>query len=176
VDPEIAQEFLDDERFATLAEAAFSASPLGDVGGGRAAIAMYEYFRSRPGANGVVARVDGDVAGFAYGYPDFRWADHTSDWDDLLREAIGDRHEQLEGAYTVMFLAVSPDFQGEGLGRALLRAVVPTDAPAAWLATRDAVTAAQGLYASEGWREIGRGPLAGPGERSAVLWKPLLDH
>lgn len=172
MDAEFSNDFLHGNQFSAVAMAAFSASPLGDVGGGRAAVESYEYFRNRPGANAVTARIGGEIAGFAYGYPNFRWADHTSEWDELLRAAIGDGHEELEGAYTVMFFAVSPDFQGEGLGRQLLRAIVPTDAAAAWLATRDAVTAAQGLFASEGWREIGRGALSGPGERTAVLWKP----
>lgn len=163
-------EFLDAAEFAGLATRAFGASPLGDVTGARTVIANYEFFRSQPGATAVSARTeDGAVAGFACGYPDFHWAD--GEWDDLVREALGAAAVRLVARFRVAFLAVGPEEQGFGLGRSLLRAVVPAGTAAAWLVTRDAATAAQGLFASEGWREIGRGPIVGPGQRGAVLWK-----
>ncbi len=167
-EPRLERRLLPREEFVVLCEAAFSADP----GGARSTIAMYEYFPLRPGAAGVVATdASGRTLGFAYGYPGFRWADHTSPWDDLLREALHGEDERLVDSYTVMFLAVHPHTQGRGLGRTLLRAVIPPDTSSAWLATRDAGTPAQRLYAAEGWREIGRGPLAGPGEVGVVLWR-----
>lgn len=154
-----------------LTTRAFSPPPLDDAGGGRSAAAMHGHFSTRPGATGLTARTsDGRLLGHGYGYPEFRWADHSSDWDDLLRAALGGEDPRLDGAWTLMLLAVDPVARGRGLGRCLVRGVVPAGS-AAWLVTRDADTPAQCLYAAEGWTEIGRGPLGQPGDISAVLFK-----
>jgi GNAT superfamily N-acetyltransferase len=159
--------FLTQDELDALSVAAFTDPVLDDQGGAIASSAMYSYFRSRPGAIGLVAREGGEVAGFSYGYPNFQWADHTSDWDDHLRASLRDP-EEIVGAFVVMCLMVHPDHQGLGIGTILLEDLVSPH-ETAWLATRDAATAAQGLYAKAGWIEIGRGPLAGPGETSVVL-------
>ena len=166
------RELLTATDVAQLAARSFSPPALDDADGGRAAAAMHRHFSARPGATGLTVRTtDGRVLGHAYGYPDFRWAAHTSDWDDLLRAALGGEDPRLVGAWTLMLLAVDPDAQGRGLGRSLLRGAVPAGADA-WLVTRDAATPAQRLYSAEGWTEIGRGPLGQPGDTSTVLFSP----
>jgi GNAT superfamily N-acetyltransferase len=68
----------------------------------------------------------------------------------VLRERFGPVAEELAGSVEVVELAVRPEARGNGLGRALLSAIVGGDP--AWLVTRTAATGTMAFYARLGWR------------------------
>jgi GNAT superfamily N-acetyltransferase len=99
------------------------------------------------------------MVGFAYGFPT---PEISSDgWYGVLRAAVGDAAgDWLEGQFAVVWIAVHPDWRGQGLGRHLLEHLLAeADTGRAWLITHDLDTSARALYRSYGFRELGRGPL-----------------
>jgi ribosomal protein S18 acetylase RimI-like enzyme len=92
----------------------------------------------------------------------------------VVGEPVSDR------VWNMLFLAVSPEVQGSGLGRALVSAtesqLVGTGASALVVETSsgEAYAAARSFYSGLGFEQVGRIPrYYGPGEDKVVLWKQL---
>jgi ribosomal protein S18 acetylase RimI-like enzyme len=102
----------------------------------------------------LVARLDGEVAGFAYGYTGRfgQW------WTDRVARALTpeQRTEWLEQPhYEVVELHVRPAWQRHGVGSLLLAQLLsrqPHDR--AVLSTQAGSRKARGFYAKNGWREL----------------------
>ena len=121
----------------------------------------------------------GRLVGIAYGYVGApgQW------WHDQVRAALSRAlaPEQvgswLDGAFEVCELHVRPAFQGSGLGRELLDALLAgAPAPVALLTTPDRETRARGFYRAAGWTDLVR-RLRFPGDprEFAVLGLRLPD-
>jgi ribosomal protein S18 acetylase RimI-like enzyme len=127
-----------------------------------------------PGFRCWVATEDDRVVGFAYGY---RTPEVPSEgWYGLVREAVGpDAAERwLAGQFAVVWIAVHPDHRGRGLGRRLLeRLLAEAGTDRAWLITHDLDTPARALYRSQGFQELGRGPLGWHDAERLVLGAEL---
>jgi ribosomal protein S18 acetylase RimI-like enzyme len=110
----------------------------------------------RPGFAAVAALEDDDrLVGVAYGYRGApgQW------WHDQVRAALtpAAAREWLDGSFEVCELHVRPDWQGRGLGRALLDALLrESPAASAVLTTPDAETRARGFYRTAGWTDLAR--------------------
>lgn len=101
----------------------------------------------------VAARVDGRVVGFAYGFTGRRgqW------WPDRIAEAVSAElaEEWIGGHFEVVELAVHPDAQRNGLGTALMTALMsglPHDK--ALLTTYSDDRPAPRLYRRLGWQVL----------------------
>jgi ribosomal protein S18 acetylase RimI-like enzyme len=117
---------------------------------------------------------DGQVAGFAYGFPTPEIP--ADGWYGSLREAVGPgaSEQWLTGQFAVVWIAVHPERRGRGLGRSLLeRLLAGAGTERAWLVTHDLDTPAQALYRSLGFRELGRGPLGWHDAERMVLGAEL---
>jgi ribosomal protein S18 acetylase RimI-like enzyme len=117
---------------------------------------------------------DGQVAGFAYGFP--TPVIPADGWYGSLREAVGpDGAERwLTGQFAVVWIAVHPDRRSRGIGRALLeRLLAGAGSERAWLVTHDLVTLARALYRSLGFQLLGRGPLGWHDAERVVLGAEL---
>jgi ribosomal protein S18 acetylase RimI-like enzyme len=108
----------------------------------------------------------GALVGVAYGYLGSKgqwWHDHVR---AALVEALGEQPaaQWLDGTFEVCELHVLPAWQGRGLGRALLDALL-ADRPAgtAVLTTPEGPTRARGFYRAAGWVDLARG-LVFPGD------------
>jgi ribosomal protein S18 acetylase RimI-like enzyme len=115
---------------------------------------------TEPGFRCWMASDDGQVPGFAYGFPTPEIP--ADGWYGSLREAVGPgaAEQWLTGQFAVVWIAVHPERRGRGLGRALLeRLLGGAGTGRAWLVTHDLDTPAQALYRSLGFRELGRGAL-----------------
>lgn len=98
----------------------------------------------------------GRMVGFAYGYRAQRgqwWADEVA---RALHLPASDRsRDWLEDAFELCEIHVSPDAQGHGTGRALLRALTDVQpAEVVILSTPSGPTKAAGLYEAEGYHPI----------------------
>jgi len=131
---------------------------------------LYAHTRHTPGLVAVTAHQDGELVGFGYGHP-WSWAANTDGWSAELADRLGAAAAAtLEGSFAVQLLAVAPEAAGAGLGRRLLGALLAAaGSPRAWLVTSDVDSPARRLYASTGWRELGRGPAAPNGAPALVL-------
>lgn len=104
-----------------------------------------------PGFRCRVAYLDGEPAGFAYGFPS------PDPWpeDRLYRpiaDALGDL-SVLTSRFELHELAVRPDFVGRGVGSALVLGLT-AEAGASWLVTSPRATAAVRLYERLGWHRL----------------------
>src|SRR4051794_33638007 len=81
----------------------------------------------------------------------------------------GEAADLLEDSLAVYLLAVDPARRRQGLGGALLAALLTETWKPAWLVTRDEPTPARALYAQGGWRPVGHGPDAPNGRPGLVL-------
>ena len=113
-----------------------------------------------------VGAFDGDrLVGIGYGYlgAPGQW------WHDQVRAALtpAAAREWLDGSFEVCELHVRPAQQAQGLGRALLDALLArTPAATAVLTTPDAETRARGFYRAAGWTDLAR-HLVFPGDPRA---------
>ncbi|MGV9778449.1 N-acetyltransferase family protein [Streptosporangium sp. NPDC003464] len=102
-----------------------------------------------PGFHCDVAYLDGEPAGFTYGFP-------TPDpWPEdrlylPIADAVGDL-SVLASRFEVHEVAVDPRCAGRGLGAALVRRIAAA-AGRSWLVTSPRATAAVRLYERLGWR------------------------
>ncbi|WP_404310914.1 GNAT family N-acetyltransferase [Agrococcus terreus] len=119
---------------------------------------------ARPGASLVVAEADGALVGFAYGHRGERgqW------WTDRMLAAAPALEPLLGGHFEVVELAVAPDAWGEGIGAALLEAVLAERPEPHALCTTRAGTRAMGMYVRRGWSVVAEPPGGQP-----VLHLPL---
>jgi ribosomal protein S18 acetylase RimI-like enzyme len=116
----------------------------------------------------VVAREEGAVVGFAYGYtgePGQWWHDWVL---AQLRPAVA--AEWANEAFEVVELAVRPPAQGRGTGGRLLDALLAgLSNRTALLSTRDADTPARHLYRRRGWVALRDGLSSGPAGPKVLL-------
>jgi ribosomal protein S18 acetylase RimI-like enzyme len=114
---------------------------------------IFEGHFDREGFRLFVARADGNVAGFAYGYksqPGGWWRDHVA-------QEMGSRLavEWLEDAFEFTELAVKPVFEGRGIGGALHDALLDgVGTRTAVLSTLQEGTRGLGLYEHKGWMTL----------------------
>lgn len=107
----------------------------------------------RPGFVGVLARHDGDVVGFGYGY-----RGRAGDWwHDVVAKALGRRaaREWLSDSFELAELHMLPDWQGRGIGRRVLETVLArAQGSTTVLSTHDRESAARTLYRSVGFTDL----------------------
>jgi ribosomal protein S18 acetylase RimI-like enzyme len=112
---------------------------------------------------------DGTFVGFGYGYTTMpgQW------WHDLVRRAMTDEMaaEWLSNSFELSELHVLPEYQGCGVGRALLEQITASIAHhAVLLSTPDADTRAFRMYRNVGFVDLARHYLfPGDGRPFAVL-------
>ncbi|MET8992911.1 GNAT family N-acetyltransferase [Nonomuraea wenchangensis] len=117
------------------------------------------------------------VVGFAYG---FRGAPGQW-WHDVVLRALTERsgpeaaHAWLGHAFELAEIHVHPDFQGKGIGRAMIRTLCAgRPERSAVLSTHDQPTAARHLYASLGFVDLLSGfVFPGGYEEYAIAGRPL---
>ena len=114
----------------------------------------YDRHRARRGFRLAVAREDGRLVGFAWGYV----GEPGQYWTDRVLAALPPEvcEEWVGGHFEFVELAVLPEARGGGVGQRLHDALL-FQAPAdrALLGTDDADTPATRLYARSGWRRLG---------------------
>lgn len=127
----------------------------------------------RPGLRASAVEDRGALVGIAYGYrgsPGQWWHDQVS---NALPEHLAERW--LHSSFEVCELHVLPEYQGRGVGRALLDDLLDGPGTAtAVLTTPDHETRARGFYRAGGWVDLLTG-LRFPGDPRlfAVLGKDL---
>ncbi|GAA3453731.1 GNAT family N-acetyltransferase [Dactylosporangium matsuzakiense] len=165
----------DIERFAVLYRAVFTAPPWNEdedrVDEFRARLADDT---RRPGFRALVARLDGDWAGFTTAWPT-QPPFPTGRAYGAVRDQLGPvrTDELLLGALEIDEVAVVPAAQGRGVGGRLLAATLAT-APdrRAWLLTWTTSPQAVGFYRRQGWHPAEPNPSAA--EELVVFLSP--DH
>jgi 16S rRNA (cytidine1402-2'-O)-methyltransferase len=152
---------------------AFSPPPMSEGPEQAAGIAAwYAEAVRRPDLTVVTAHDRGSLVGLCFGHP-WWWEGMDDEWSRALGSRMGEAAPSLEGTFGVGVLAVRPDRQRAGLGRALLHAAVARSGlRRAWLVTRDDETPALRLYRSLGWTPIGHGPDLANGRPALVLASP----
>jgi ribosomal protein S18 acetylase RimI-like enzyme len=149
---------------------AFGASPYfeGDDEVARFAREVLPRHAGRAGFRCVVARDEGAVVGFGYGYtsaPGQWWHDWVA---SLLGLALAD--EWMGDAFELVELAVRPAAQGRGHGARLHDAVLAgLPHRTALLSTRDEDTPARRLYHRRGWVPLREGWRPSPNQPPLVF-------
>jgi ribosomal protein S18 acetylase RimI-like enzyme len=127
-----------------------------------------------PGARALAATTGaGRMAGFVYGMPN----DRAHWWSTVVQPYLREQgNEQwLDDSFVITELHVHPDFQGHGIGRALITAITDTAAePRSILSAIDGETPARHLYRSLGYQDLAR-PVHFPSAPRpyAVMGAPL---
>ncbi len=122
--------------------------------GGRHTI--MEQHAHNPRFTSVVALDSGSAVGFGYGFhgQDGQW------WHDVVTEGLrvrapGAHRRWFANAFEIAELHVVPQWQGNGIGRRLLRRLTAARSErTAVLSTYTGPTAAHGLYRSSGFTEV----------------------
>jgi ribosomal protein S18 acetylase RimI-like enzyme len=117
------------------------------------------------------------VVGFAYGFHGApgQW------WHDVVHRALEERagceaaHAWLGDAFELAEVHVHPDYQGKGIGRAMITTLCAGRRErSAVLSTHDRPTAARHLYASMGFTDLlARFVFPGGYEEYAIAGRPL---
>ncbi|WP_327085955.1 GNAT family N-acetyltransferase [Nonomuraea sp. NBC_01738] len=117
------------------------------------------------------------VVGFAYGFHGARgqW------WHDVVYRALAERAGErvaeawLGDAFELAEIHVHPDFQGKGIGRAMITALCAgRPERSGVLSTHDRPTAARHLYAAMGFTDLlGEFVFPGGHEQYAIVGRPL---
>src|SRR2546421_134203 len=118
-----------------------------------------------------VARLGGEVAGFAYGFRTFE-GEPWNDWYRVVLRAVGPGAADtwIRGRFALAWLAVREERRRHGIGSRLYEAILASVKPTRWwLVTHDLDTPARRLYRRRGWVELGRGPLGWGGAERLVL-------
>ena len=137
---------------------------------------VWDRHTARAGFRLTLARLDGRLVGFGYGYliAPGQW------WHDQVRAALDRRTAKkwLPDAFEVCELHVHPDHQSRGLGRRLLHALVADiPQPTALLSTPDSDTKAFRLYHADGFVDLARGyHFPGDSRPFAILGARLPLH
>jgi ribosomal protein S18 acetylase RimI-like enzyme len=119
----------------------------------------------RTGLIAVAATTDcGRLVGFCYGFP----SDRSAWWERQIRphlERAGTAGWLDRDTFALTELHVHPDFQGRGLGRRLITAVLSrTDKPKALLSVRAGESPARRLYRKLGFADVTEPFHFGPGQ------------
>ena len=142
--------------------------------GGREAI--MDRHAASPGFRGLTAHVDGELAGFTYGFhgETGQW------WHDMVASALATMSARqgadwLHDSFEVAELHVVPDYQGMGIGRSLLLTLTSgRPERTAVLSTADAPTRARRLYRGVGFTDLLTGfRFSGIEPPYAVMGAPL---
>jgi ribosomal protein S18 acetylase RimI-like enzyme len=126
--------------------------------------AIMERHAASPRFRGLTALVDGQLAGFCYGFH----GENGQWWHDMVAAALATRwrssspapgnatpREWLDDSFEIAELHVLPQWQGNGIGRALLLSVTSGRAErTAVLSTADAPTVARRLYRGVGFTDL----------------------
>lgn len=132
-------------------------------------VSPWDRHRSRPGYRLVLAREDGRLIGFAWGYT----GERGQYWSDLIARELGARIDGwVGGHFEFVELAVIREARGKGVGGRLHDALIAdVQHPHALLATSESPDdPAVRLYASRGWVSLGT-----YGEGRQVMARTL-DH
>ncbi|GAA3376313.1 GNAT family N-acetyltransferase [Streptomyces sannanensis] len=127
-----------------------------------------------PGARALGATTpDGELVGFVYGMPNDRSHWWSTIVEPYLRSTGND--DWLDHAFVITELHVHPDFQGRGIGRALITMITDGAAePRSILSAIDTESPARGLYRSLGYQDLARQVLFPSAPRPyAVMGAPL---
>jgi ribosomal protein S18 acetylase RimI-like enzyme len=119
----------------------------------------------RPGLIALAATTDdGRLVGFCYGFP----SDDSAWWEQQIRphlERAGTAGWLDRDTFELTELHVHPDFQGRGIGRRLITAVLSrTDLPKALLSVRAGGSPARRLYRDLGFVDVTEPFHFGPGQ------------
>ncbi|MCK9520740.1 MAG: GNAT family N-acetyltransferase [Dehalococcoidia bacterium] len=152
---------------------AFAQPPYSDPDRGREVRSrLRSVHRSRPNFRGFIAKTPGgEVAGMCYGYH----GEHGQWWHDMVRNALTaeQARDWLSDSYELVELAVSPAYQGRGIGRALIeRLLEDCDEATCVLSTRTDSQAHE-LYRRMGFEVITIMAFAPQGAPFYVMGKVL---
>jgi len=113
-----------------------------------------------PGFRCFAARVEAELAGFAYGFHTFG-DEPWNDWYAEVLRAVGPVGDTwIRGQFAVGWLAVAEGHRRRGIGSLLFDELIASaGTERCWLVTHDLDTPARRLYQRRGWIEVGRGPL-----------------
>jgi len=126
-----------------------------------------------PGLRAVVATNEDGVIAFTYGYAGAsgQW------WHDAVASALStdENHRYLADAFELAEIHVLPAWQGQGIGRRLIRTLCAGVAQSTVvLSAIDDETPARSLYRSLGFTDLRTGfTFPGSSERYAVMGRPL---
>ncbi len=175
------------ERLDTVIDIyAAAMRPPADQIPGRTAImrnhGTYPYFQCyfaewRDAPLGVQGAAAPRIVGFAYGFRGTpgQW------WHDVVHRTLAERSGRevadawLGHAFELAEIHVHPDYQGKGIGRAMVRTLCAgRPERSAVLSTHDRPTAARHLYASLGFTDLlSRFVFPGGYEEYAIVGRPL---
>ena len=122
-----------------------------------------------------VALAGGASVGFAYGSPAYAEAPVDA-WTRELVASVGAEVAErwIRAQFAFIWMAVQPEWQGNGLGGRLHDTVIDTATqPRAWLVTYPFDCPAVRLYRRRGWIELGRGPLGMGSAERVVMGREL---
>ncbi len=144
------------EGLRAVYEAAFAPKAVGADVTGSDFVEALESHALEPAFRGVIARTEGVIVGFAYGFT-ADWEQAPNDWYRQLTDVLGpDKtrtwiHQQFEFPW----FGVLPSYQGTGIGGALHGALF-SEIPNArsWLVTEADDRLVRRFYANRGWVEL----------------------
>lgn len=118
---------------------------------------VWERHATREGFRLALARTDGLIVGFAYGYTGEHgqwWTDHAG---KVLHPAVAD--DWLGGHFELVSIGVDEPARGSGVGRRLMAALTDGLDQPRWLlmTSADPADPARRLYRSTGWAVVGPG-------------------
>ena len=124
------------------------------------------YATTFPDWRGHVALVGEQVAGMGFGTRSLpgQW------WHDKVEAQVGAEHSALQDAWVLVDLAVRPAYQNQGIGAAIMNALLASQpCPRALLSTEVANSGARRLYTRNGWRLLHPGFVFIPGQQPYVV-------
>lgn len=134
---------------------------------------FFARYASLPGYHGLVAlradranRAGGATVGHGFGVRSLagNW------WHDKVAAQVGAEHPALQDAWVLVNLAVSPEARGQGIGGALVEALLAAQpCPRALLSTEVSNATARRLYERHGWRYLHPGFAFAPGDQPFVV-------
>jgi ribosomal protein S18 acetylase RimI-like enzyme len=151
---------------------AFARPPYSDLDRGREVRArIRDTHRHRKGFRFFIAEDNGAVLGMAYGYhgEDGQW------WHDAVARWIGPRLAErwLSDAFEVVEVAVAPAAQGQGIGTALVTALVEGRPERTAVLSTRTDSRAHELYARLGFEYLAQMTFTAAGWPFYVMGRPL---
>ncbi|MFM6849368.1 MAG: N-acetyltransferase family protein [Terrabacter sp.] len=130
-----------------------------DLDGWRAAV--WDRHAAREGFRLALARIEGRLVGFAYGYTGAHGQWWTDSAAQVLHPAVAD--DWLGGHFELVSIGVDQSARGAGVGRQLLAGVTEGLEQPRWMlmTSTDPDDPARRLYRGGGWAVIGPGLSAG---------------